>query len=192
MPDMLSSSPFATPTEPRYKTWLIGAGYVLLGLLCMGATATQATKATGEVAHKGTLTVESCTVRHVSGRHGGDKTMCVGTFRPGRGPAVRDETELEGDHIPGEHVRVYREDYEYHLISWRSFWGWLAFFFLSVLAVCRGATTALSGVHARTVDEFTVVRSLMERHPGAPYVAALRWAGAGGLLLCFVFALVSH
>ncbi|MCA6091741.1 hypothetical protein LE181_06115 [Streptomyces sp. SCA3-4] len=193
MPELLGVGPscFAPPPGPRYKERTLGVVWVCVGLLCAYVFVTEADKAVGNVAHKGTLTVEHCSVSAGLGRGSHEQTECTGAFRPDGGHGVvRDEAVLDGAYVPGERVRVHREGGDYEVIGWRAFWGWLALFFAGALGVCRGLTILMTGIHATTVEEITAVRSLMHMKPASAYVTALRWSALAGLVLCALLMLV--
>ncbi|MEV5241531.1 hypothetical protein AB0K89_20860 [Streptomyces cinnamoneus] len=193
MPELLGVGPscFAPPPGPRYKARALGVVWVCVGLLCACAFVVEADKAGGNVAHKGTLTVEHCSVSAVMGRGSHEQTECTGTFRPDDGHGVvQDGAVLDGAYVPGERVRVYRDGGGYEVIGWRAFWGWLILFFAGALGVCRGLTTLMTGIHAKTFEEFTAVRSLMHMKPASAYVTALRWSALAGLVLCVLLMLV--
>ncbi len=194
MPELLGVSPVAPPSGPRYKARALGASWVLLGLLLAALSVTQAEKAAGHVTDKGTLTVERCWVRTTHARHGdGDRDVCVGLYQGENGRTVRDGAELKGFYVPGERVRVYREDSEYYVIGWRVFWGWLACAFGGALLVCLGMVTVIVGIHAKTLEELDAVKSLLRLQPAvADCLRWLRRVGVAGLVLCFVLALISH
>ncbi|MEU7133755.1 hypothetical protein [Streptomyces sp. NPDC046261] len=194
MPELLGVSPVAPPSGPRYKARALGVGWVLAGLLLVAASSAEAEKAAGHVTDKGTLTVERCWVRTTRERHSDvDRDVCVGVYRAQNGRTVRDDAELQGSYVPGERVRVYREDFEYYVIGWRAFWSWLACAFGGALLVCLGMATVVVGIHAKTAEELHALRSLLRLQPAV--AVCLRWlrrVAVAGLALCFALALISH
>ncbi|MEU4212029.1 hypothetical protein AB0F13_18815 [Streptomyces sp. NPDC026206] len=194
MPELLgvSPSPFVPPPGPRYKARALGVGWVVAALLCAYFSASQASRAAGHVANKGVLTVERCWQHPGSGRYGSKGTECVGSFRTATGRVVRDDAELDGAHVPGERVRVYRAGDSYNLVGWRAFWGWLILFCFGALVACHGLMTIVVGIHATKAEEMLVVQSLVRRTSAAVYVKSLMWSALAGLVLCAMLALVSH
>ncbi|WP_190023645.1 hypothetical protein [Streptomyces hiroshimensis] len=188
MPELLGTSPFAVLPPPRLLPRLLGVGVVLLSLTCMGVMVRHAEKAAGFVAEKGALTVERCEEHH---GHRGTYDVCFGSFRADRGRVVRDGAGLRGGYVVGEKVRVYREGYGYHPVSWRYVWGGLAFFCAGLAGVAFGVMTTVVGYRARTVGESRAAWAVLRRTAAAPYVMWLFRAAGAGTAVCVLLLLVS-
>ncbi|MEV5378735.1 hypothetical protein AB0L26_22590 [Streptomyces nondiastaticus] len=192
VPELAATSPFAALPAPRIMPRLTGVGIVVLSLACMGFMARQAEKSAGLVANKGTLVVKRCEERRAYGRHHSADAydVCFGSFRADSGRVVRDGAGLRGWYAAGEKVRVYREGHRYQPVSWRFFWGRLAFFFAGLMMVAFGVMTMVVGHRARTAGEIRASWEALRRKSAGPYVSWLLRAGGAGTAACAVLALV--
>ncbi|MEU8551071.1 hypothetical protein AB0C81_29520 [Streptomyces roseoverticillatus] len=192
VPELAATSPFAALPAPRTVPRLTGVGIVVLSLACMGFMARQAEKSAGLVANKGTLVVKRCEEHGRSGGRysSGTYDVCFGSFHADSGRVVRDDAGLRGWYVAGEKVRVYREGYRYQPVSWRFFWGQLAFFFAGLMMVAFGLMTAVVGHRAKTAGEIRASWEALRRKSAGPYVAWLLRTGGAGAAACAVLSLV--
>ncbi|WP_436723190.1 hypothetical protein [Streptomyces sp. URMC 127] len=193
MPELARTGPFAVLPEPRVLPRIAGVGIIVLSLACMGFMVRQAEKSAGLVANKGTLVVKRCEERGRSGgRHSsGTYDVCFGSFRSDSGRVVRDGAGLRGWHVAGEKVRVYREGYRYQPVSWRFFWGRLAFFFAGLMMVVYGLMVTVAGHRVKTPEEIRASWEALRRKPAGPYASWLLRTGGAGAAACTVLSLVS-
>ncbi|MEV4435372.1 hypothetical protein [Streptomyces sp. NPDC049555] len=188
-PELLGAGPFAPPPARTLKARLGGVCVVLLGIYLMDGALTNAWWAAGYAEHQGMLTVRHCHVEH-TGHSGDEQNVCEGVFHPSDGGPARVDAALNGSYVPGERVKVYRDDARYAPVSLRSCWGWLFFFFLLLLIATYGVVVTAVGFSPKDSGRRTAAR---ERLRGtvlaAPVIWLLRLGGAGAVV-CFLLACV--
>ncbi|MFH8785644.1 hypothetical protein [Streptomyces roseoverticillatus] len=192
VPELTARSPFVALPAPRILPRLAGVGIVVLSLACMGFMVRQAEKSAGLVADKGTLVVKRCEERGRSGgRYSSDTyDVCFGSFQADSGRAMRDGAWIRGWYVVGEKVRVYREGDRCQPVSWRFFWGRLAFFFAGLMMVAFGLMTTVVGHRAKTAEEIRASWEALRRTSAGPYVSWLLRTGGAGTAACTVLSLV--
>ncbi|MGW2597281.1 hypothetical protein [Streptomyces klenkii] len=190
VPELAATSPFTALPAPRILPRLAGVGLMVLSLACMGFMVRQAEKSAGFVANKGTLVVKRCEEQGSGGRYSSAvHDVCFGSFRADNGRVVHDGAGLRGWYATGEKVRVYREGYGYQPVSWRFFWGRLAFFFAGLLMVAFGLVIAAAGHRTRTVGESRAAWEVLRRKSVGPYISWLFRVGGAGTAVCAVLTL---
>ncbi len=192
MPELLGVSPFAPPPgsglwTSRLKARAGGVFIVLIGLFLMECAISDAAKAAGYVSDQGTVTIRHCRISR--GANGDDETVCAGVFHPADGSAALANAEIDGQYVPGERVKVYREAAKYSPVSMRSFWSRVTFFFLALLGVTYGIVMTVVGFNPK--DRFAVAR---EKIRGSVMATPVKWllrVGGAGTLTSFLMACVS-